>query len=122
MKEWLRKNRSRLPKGELLRRAKAKLEGHLNYYAITDNRRMCQAYSYQVTRLLFKWMNRQSQRRSYTWERLLGALAWVGWPLMYRVRVRLNPCCSTVGSAKSELKSRMWENCLSGSVRDKAAT
>jgi RNA-directed DNA polymerase len=100
MKEWLRKNRSRLPKGELLRRAKAKLEGHLNYYAITDNRRMCQAYRYQVTQLLFKWMNRQSQRRSYTWERFFGALTWVGWPLTFRVRVRLNPCRSAVGSAK----------------------
>jgi hypothetical protein len=29
--------RSHLKKGELLRRAKLKLVGHLNYYAITDN-------------------------------------------------------------------------------------
>jgi RNA-directed DNA polymerase len=79
-KEWLQRERSHLKKGELLRRAKLKLQGHLNYYAITDNGVMCQAFKYQVTRLLYKWLNRQSQRRSYDWGRFKDALAWVGWP------------------------------------------
>jgi len=35
-KEWLQRERSRIKKGELLRQAKQKLAGHLNYYAITD--------------------------------------------------------------------------------------
>jgi len=78
--EWLRRERSRLKKGELLRQAKLKLAGHLHYYAITDNGAMCHSFRYQVTRLLYKWLNRQSQRRSYNWERFNDALAWVGWP------------------------------------------
>lgn len=90
MGEWLRKERSHLKKGELLREAKARLVGHLNYYAITDNGRMCEAYRRQVTRMLHKWMNRQSQRRSYTWERFYGALAWVGWPSI-RIKHNLDP-------------------------------
>ena len=88
--EWLRKERSRMKKGELLRRAKQKLEGHLNYYAITDNRRRCDEYRTQVTRQLYKWLNRQSQRRSYTWERFNDALAWVGWPSV-RIKHDLDP-------------------------------
>jgi group II intron reverse transcriptase/maturase len=88
-KEWLRQERSRLKKGELLRRAKLKLEGHLNYYAITDNGEMCRSFRDQVTRLLYQWMNRQSQRRSYNWERFNDALAWVGWP-----RAKIRHCLS----------------------------
>lgn len=79
-KEWLQRERSHLKKGELLRQTKLKLAGHLHYYAITDNSGMCYTFRYQVTRLLYKWLNRQSQRRSYNWERFNDALAWVGWP------------------------------------------
>jgi group II intron reverse transcriptase/maturase len=82
VKEWLRSERSRLKKGALLRQAKLKLDGHLNYYAITDNLEMCRAFSYQVERLMYKWLNRQSQRRSYNWERFRDALAWVEWPVV----------------------------------------
>lgn len=89
-KEWLQGERSRSKKGELLRQAKLKLAGHLNYYAITDNSEMCYSFRYQVTRLLYKWLNRQSQRRSYNWARFNDALAWVGWPSAKIVH-HLNP-------------------------------
>lgn len=87
---WLRANRSVLRKGELLKQAKVRLIGHLNYYAITDNFYMCESFRYQFERLLFKWLNRQSQRRSYSWERFSDALAWVGWPSVKIVR-KLDP-------------------------------
>jgi RNA-directed DNA polymerase len=96
--EWLKKERSRLKKGELLTRVKQKLEGHLNYYAITDNSRMCNSFRYQLGKLLFKWLNRQSQRRSYTWGRFNDALAWVGWPAA-TIRHDLNPCALRKESA-----------------------
>jgi RNA-directed DNA polymerase len=73
----------------LLRQAKLKLAGHLNYYAITDNGEMCRSFRDQVARLLYKWLNRQSQRRSYNWERFNDALAWVGWP-----RAKIRHCLS----------------------------
>ena len=83
-KEWLKKERNRHKTGELLKRAKLKLVGHLNYYAVTDNLPMCQDFSYQFTRMVFKWLNRRSQKRSYTWERFNGALNWVDWPQVRR--------------------------------------
>jgi group II intron reverse transcriptase/maturase len=90
VKEWLRQERSRQKKGQLLQRAKLKLVGHLNYYAITDNARMCDAFRIQMMKLLFKWLNRQSQRRSYNWAQFLDALHWVGWPSV-RIRHPLAP-------------------------------
>jgi len=80
VKEWLQKERNRVKTGELLGRGKRLLEGHLEYYAITDNGKMCNEFRRQVGRQLFKWLNRRSQRRSYTWERFNDALAWIGWP------------------------------------------
>lgn len=88
--EWIRKKRMKLGTGELLKRAKARLQGHLQYYAITDNGPMCEAYRYQLTRLLFKWLNRRSQRKSYNWKRFLSALGWVRWPSV-RILHRLDP-------------------------------
>ena len=61
------------------------------YYAITDNRERCSYYVYRATRILFKWLNRKSQRKAYTWESFSQALAWGGWPKP-GVRKDLNPC------------------------------
>jgi RNA-directed DNA polymerase len=90
VKAWLQRERSHLKKGTLLKQAKLRLQGHLNYYAITDNWRMCDDYRHQVEQLMYKWLNRQSQRRSYTWERFRDALAWVQWPTV-RIKHRLDP-------------------------------
>jgi group II intron reverse transcriptase/maturase len=87
--EWARKSRNALSKGEMLRRAKIRVTGHLNYYAITDNSEKCSSYLHYATRILFKWLNRKSQRNSYAWEGYLQALAWIGWP---RPSIRKNLC------------------------------
>jgi group II intron reverse transcriptase/maturase len=89
-KEWVCKWRSRYGRGDILRRAKAKLQGALNYYAITDNTQMCRNYRHTVESLLFKWLNRRSQRRSYTWTRFKDALKWVRWPRVV-IKHDLNP-------------------------------
>lgn len=88
--EWLRKARSELRKGELLRRARTRVLGHLNYYAITDNGEKCGIFLYYATKLLFKWINRKSQRRSYTWEGFNQVLKWVKWPTV-KIRTNMNP-------------------------------
>jgi RNA-directed DNA polymerase len=91
MKDWLKQERNREKTGELLKKARQKLEGHLNYYAVTDNWQMCDRFRYQVERIVLKWLNRRSQRKSYTWERFRDALAWVGWPSI-RIKWNLEPC------------------------------
>jgi group II intron reverse transcriptase/maturase len=89
--DWARKARNVLRKGEMLTRARSRVVGYLNYYAITDNLERCSYYVYRAKRILFKWLNRKSQRKAYTWESFNQALAWVRWPKV-RVRKDLNPC------------------------------
>ena len=89
--DWARKARHVLRKGEMLRQARTKVIGHLSYYAITDNLDRCSYYVYRTKQILFKWLNRKSQRKAYTWESFAQALAWAGWPKV-RVRKDLHPC------------------------------
>ena len=89
--DWARKARNVLRKGEMLRQARTRVAGHLSYYAITDNLERCSYYVYRATRILYKWLNRKSQRKAYTWEGFNQALAWVDWPKA-RLRKDLNPC------------------------------
>jgi RNA-directed DNA polymerase len=89
--DWARKARHVLKKGEMLIQARVRVIGHLSYYAITDNLERCSYYDYRAKRILFKWLNRKSQRKAYTWDRFSQALIWAKWPKA-RVRKDLNPC------------------------------
>jgi len=94
--DWIRRYRNRLPTGALLREAKARVQGQLNSYAITDNSESCQRYMHLTRRALFKWLNRRSQRKSYTWAAFQQALRHGGWPQV-RIRVNLNPFATLNG-------------------------
>ncbi len=89
--DWARKSRHVLRKGEMLRLARTRVAGHLRYYAITDNAQRCRYYLHRTERILFKWLNRKSQRPAYTWPSFVQALTHVGWPTS-RIRIDLNPC------------------------------
>jgi hypothetical protein len=84
------KTRSVMRKGEMLRAARRRIIGHLNYYAITDNSKRCSYYVHRTTQIMFKWLNRKSQRRAYTWADFNQALIWVKWPKA-RIRKDLDP-------------------------------
>jgi len=66
MGEWLQTHRHRkLP--ELMRTFNAKLRGYWNYYGVIGNSQSLNQYYYLTSELLYKWLNRRSQKRSYTW-------------------------------------------------------
>jgi group II intron reverse transcriptase/maturase len=44
------------------------LRGHIQYYGVSGNVRWVSSYVYVAQRLLFKWLNRRSQKRSLNWE------------------------------------------------------
>ena len=44
------------------------LTGYYNYYAITDNSEALNRFYQRILKLLFKWLNRRSQRSSMTYE------------------------------------------------------
>ncbi len=44
------------------------LRGHIHYYGVSGNIRSLSRYVLVASRLLFKWLNRRSQRRAVNWE------------------------------------------------------
>jgi len=92
--DWIRRFRNLFPKGQLLLQAKARLSGHLNYYAVTDNIDKCCEYKHLFVRILFKWLNRRSQRKSYNWEGYGQVLRHLNMPDV-RIRINLNPFSTT---------------------------
>src|SRR5215467_12336410 len=76
LKEWLKRIRMK-PMQWIMQRLGLKLRGHYQYYGVTDNYRGVARFYHEVRKMLYKWLNRRSQRRSYTWaafEELLKAL------------------------------------------------
>ena len=49
--------------------AKRHLQGHIAYFGVSGNSRSLKTYVYRVSRVLFKWLNRRSQRKSVNWAR-----------------------------------------------------
>ena len=68
IKEWIKSNRH-LPIRELFKELNAKLIGHYNYYGVTTNSRSLWSFFGRVKEIMFKWLNRRSQRKSCTWEK-----------------------------------------------------
>ena len=65
MKEWIKAHRT-IPLELIFKTVKAKLRGHYHYYGVTDNTREVKNFQVQTKWLLYKWLNRRSQKKSYT--------------------------------------------------------
>jgi RNA-directed DNA polymerase len=79
MWQWCKKNRSRKVR-ELMGVLKRKLEGYFNHYGVVGNLRRMQAYLSHVERAAFKWLNRRSQKKSYTWKEFRKLKIRYRWP------------------------------------------
>ena len=64
---WLRQVRNRRKLPDLWKAMARKIRGHFNYFGVTDNSQALKQFEAIVRRLLYKWLNRRSQRRSFTW-------------------------------------------------------
>ena len=64
MKQWIKYNRT-MPVKDLIKKINQKLRGHYQYYGVTENTRSVKSYLNTTRYLLFKWLNRRSQKRSY---------------------------------------------------------
>lgn len=65
--EWIRTKRHQKV-GQVMRTLARKLQGTWNYYGILGNSRSLSQFYYNANRTIFKWLNRRSQKRSYTWQ------------------------------------------------------
>jgi len=64
---WCKENRH-LRLSELFKRRNAKLRGYYNYYGVHGNAASLKEFFNSAMRILLKWLNRRSQRHSYTWQ------------------------------------------------------
>ena len=94
MNLWLNAIRNREELSQWWKVLRSKLTGYYRYYGISGNGRGICAYGQAVRRLAFKWINRRSQKKSYTWEQFCGFLKYnpLPEPKIYHLTYTLSPC------------------------------
>jgi RNA-directed DNA polymerase len=66
--QWLRKVTHIIETKELINKVNMILRGYYNYYCVSGNTTMVKRFKSDVEKLLFKWLNRRSQRKSFNWK------------------------------------------------------
>ena len=66
--QWIKENRHKLAPNRMIQSLNRSLVGYYNYYAVTDNVKTLEAFRGIVVAQLFYWLNRRSQRKSYSWK------------------------------------------------------
>lgn len=75
MKSWIKEQRNcRLR--NIISKLNDKLRGYYNYYGVIGNWNKIQQFHNIVIKLLYKWLNRRSQRRSFNWIQFNEKMKW----------------------------------------------
>jgi RNA-directed DNA polymerase len=69
VKAWAKQIRNKIPLGEIWKTFCAKLRGHVQYYGVSFNFNMVAKFLYEARKIIFKWLNRRSQRKSFDWNK-----------------------------------------------------
>lgn len=67
--EWAKSIRSKATMESIWERFCSKLQGHIQYYGVSHNNKAVATFRYEAIKIMFKWLNRRSQRRSFNWEK-----------------------------------------------------
>ena len=65
---WMKTNRNKIKFKPLWNIFCAKLRGHIQYYGVSFNQHYVEKFTYEATKIFFKWINYRSQRKSMNWE------------------------------------------------------
>jgi RNA-directed DNA polymerase len=71
MNNWLRNIRNCMKSKEWWSVLQAKLRGHYQYYGVSGNMPSLRSYYILTIRMVHKWLNRRSQRKSFSWKGFL---------------------------------------------------
>lgn len=69
VKDWARSIRNKEPLGKIWKTFCAKLRGHVQYYGVSSNSKAVAKFLRAAEKILFKWLNRRSQRKSFDWDK-----------------------------------------------------
>ena len=68
VKAWCKTVRNRLKLNDIWRTFRAKIRGHIQYYGVSHNVDKVDEFIDRATKILYKWLNRRSQKKSCNWE------------------------------------------------------
>lgn len=71
MNKWLKSVRNLFQLKEIWKILKAKLRGHYQYYGVSGNYRSIKNFYGLTLKLVLKWANRRSQKKSFDWTTFL---------------------------------------------------
>jgi group II intron reverse transcriptase/maturase len=69
VKDWARKIRNQEKLGTIWKIFCSKLRGHVQYYGVSFNSKAVGKFLREAASILFKWLNRRSQRKSFDWDK-----------------------------------------------------
>ena len=67
--DWCCKIRNQYKLKEIWKRFCIKLAGHIQYYGVSFNSKRVAIFCKHAIHLFFKWINRRSQRRTFSWDK-----------------------------------------------------
>lgn len=74
---WCKENRHKRIK-TIVGLLNSKLRGYFNYYGVISNSKGISQFYDETIKALYKWLNRRSQRRSFTWDEFKAKMKWYG--------------------------------------------
>jgi group II intron reverse transcriptase/maturase len=66
---FLKTNKNRYKLENIWEKITLKLTGHYNYYGVSGNFEEIKIFYEETRRLIFKWLNRRSRKKSFSWEK-----------------------------------------------------
>lgn len=64
---WCKTVRNRMPLGKIWKTFQSKIRGHVQYYGVSHNTDKVDEFIDRATKILYKWLNRRSQKKSFNW-------------------------------------------------------
>jgi len=114
--DWIKAVRHRMTLDKIWDHTAQKLQGHYSYFGLIFNRAKLSYFYHAVTGTLFKWLNRRSQKRSYTWEGYAKRLRFKPLPKPTEAAL-IDITSGIVPELKRKMKSRMRKLRTYGSER-----
>ena len=71
---WIKAECCKLGTAAIFVKLRQKLQGHWNYYGVCGNYEMLRKFYHQVCNIMYKWLNRRSQRKSCNWRGFIDML------------------------------------------------
>lgn len=116
-KVWIKTNRHRYKLDVLWEKAKTKIIGHYNYYGVSTNLNKLTHFHFVCISLLYKWLNRRSQKKSFTWETFMRRLMFKPIPKPTSGAIVIDLRSGLGTKLKRKPRSRMRKSRTSGSQR-----